>query len=99
TEVPAFPVTLTDDEGTAVDVAADPEKIVSLTPATTETLSALGAGDRGVATDDGSDYPEEAVALPDVATFSSVDVEKVVALSPELVVGGVVRRQSDWTAH
>jgi cobalamin transport system substrate-binding protein len=88
TEAPAFPVTLTDDEGTAVDVAAEPEKIVSLTPATTEVLFALGAGDRVVATDDGSDYPEEAVALPDVATFSSVDVEKVVALEPDLVLAG-----------
>lgn len=85
---PAFPVTVTDDEGTAVELAAEPKKIVSLTPATTEILFALGAGDRVVATDDASDYPEEAVALPDVATFSSVDVEKVVALSPDLVIAG-----------
>jgi iron complex transport system substrate-binding protein len=85
---PAFPVTVTDDEGTSVELAAEPKKIVSLTPATTEILFALGAGDRIVATDDGSDHPEQAVALPDVATFSSVDVEKVVALSPDLVVAG-----------
>ena len=85
---PAFPVTVTDDEGTSVELAAKPKKIVSLTPATTEILFALGAGDRIVATDDGSDHPEQAVALPDVATFSSVDVEKVVALSPDLVVAG-----------
>ena len=58
TAAPAFPVTLTDDEGTAVELAAEPEKIVSLTPATTEILFALGAGDRVVATDDGSDYPD-----------------------------------------
>ena len=37
---PAFPVTLTDDEGTAVKLAAEPQKIVSLTPAATETLFA-----------------------------------------------------------
>jgi iron complex transport system substrate-binding protein len=85
---PAFPVAVTDDEGTSVELAAEPKKIVSLTPATTEILFALGAGDRIVATDDGSDHPEQAVALPDVATFSSVDVEKVVALSPDLVVAG-----------
>ncbi|HET9085211.1 MAG TPA: ABC transporter substrate-binding protein [Candidatus Limnocylindrales bacterium] len=85
---PAFPVTVTDDEGTSVELPAEPKKIVSLTPATTEILFALGAGDRVVATDDGSDYPEKAAALPDVATFSSVDVEKVVALSPDLVVAG-----------
>lgn len=85
---PAFPVTVTDDEGTSVELGAEPQRIVSLTPATTEILFAIGAGDRVVATDDGSDHPEDAVALPDVATFSSVDVEKVVALEPDLVVAG-----------
>ena len=84
----AFPVTVTDDEGTPVDIAAEPETIVSLTPANTEILFELGAGERVVATDDGSDFPEAAVALPDVATFSSVDVEKVVALEPDLVLAG-----------
>lgn len=85
---PAFPVTITDDEGTSVELAAEPKKIVSLTPATTEILFQLGAGDRVVATDDGSDYPRQATALPHVATFSSVDVEKVVALEPDLVLAG-----------
>jgi iron complex transport system substrate-binding protein len=85
---PAFPVSLTDDEGTPVELPAEPKKVVSLTPATTEILFALGAGDRVVATDDGSDHPDQAASLPDVATFSSVDVEKVVALSPDLVVAG-----------
>jgi iron complex transport system substrate-binding protein len=84
----AFPATLTDDEGTSVVIPADPQTIVSLTPATTEILFALGAGDRIVATDDGSDYPAEAVALPDVATFSSVDTEKVVAAGADLVIAG-----------
>ena len=40
----AFPLTLVDDEGTAVTIASRPERIVSLTPATTEILFALGAG-------------------------------------------------------
>lgn len=84
----AFPVTVTDDEGTKIELAAEPQAIVSLTPATTEILFAIGAGDRVVATDDGSDYPAEAVDLPDVASFSKVDVEKVVSLAPDLVVAG-----------
>jgi iron complex transport system substrate-binding protein len=88
TPAAAFPVTVTDDEGAAVEIAAEPDRIVSLTPANTEILFALGAGDRVVATDDSSDYPDAAVALPDVATFSSVDVEEVVALEPDLVVAG-----------
>ena len=52
TPAPAFPATLTDDEGTGVTLAAEPQKIVSLTPATTEILFALGAGDRGRRDDD-----------------------------------------------
>src|SRR5258706_8907875 len=43
-EAPAFPTTITDDEGTKVSLAAAPTKIVSLTPAATETLFALGVG-------------------------------------------------------
>ena len=73
---------LTDDEGTAVTLNAAPQKIVSLTPAVTETLFAVGAGDRVVATDDSSDYPAEAKPLPDVVTFGTVDVEKIVSLDP-----------------
>ncbi|HYN48335.1 MAG TPA: helical backbone metal receptor [Candidatus Nanopelagicales bacterium] len=84
----AFPLTLTDDEGTAVTIPARPERIVSLTPATTEILFAVGAGARVVATTDFDDYPAEAVALPDVASFQGVDVEKIVGLEADLVVAG-----------
>lgn len=83
-----FPVTLADDEGTAVELAAEPERIVSLTPATTEILFELGAGDRVLATDSGSDYPEAAAGLPDVADFSSVDIEQIVSLDADLVIAG-----------
>lgn len=85
---PAFPATLTDDEGTAVKLSAEPRRIVSLTPATTEILFALGAGPRVVATTDFDDFPPEAVALPDGASYTSVDVEKIVGLEADLVVAG-----------
>ena len=88
TPVPPFPATLTDDEGTAVTLKAEPQKIVSLTPATTEILFALGAGPRVVATTDFDDYPPAAVALPDVASYTSVDVEKIVGLGTDLVIAG-----------
>jgi iron complex transport system substrate-binding protein len=84
----AFPVTLTDDEGTDVTLPSEPRRIVSLTPGTTEILFALGAHDRVVATDSASDYPPEAVPLPDVASFGTVDVEHVVGLQPDLVIAG-----------
>lgn len=87
---PAFPVSLTDDEGTVVDLAAEPQRIVSLSPANTEILFAIGAGERVVATDNASDYPAEAVDLPDVIAFEGftvvVDVEQIVALEADLVV-------------
>jgi iron complex transport system substrate-binding protein len=88
TPAPSFPVTLTDDEGGTVALAAEPQKIVSLTPAVTETLFAVGAGPRVVATDDSSDYPPEAKPLPDVVTLGTVDIEKIVSLSPDLVIAG-----------
>ena len=89
TAPPAFPVTVTDDEGTAVTIPAEPQKIVSLTPATTETLFALGAGSRVVGkVEDVANFPPEAASIPVVATFSSVDVEKIVSSGADLVVSG-----------
>lgn len=89
TPVASFPVTLTDDEGTEVTIAAEPQKIVSLTPATTEILYTIGAGDRVVAkVEDPASFPPESVDLPDVATYAGVDIEQIVALEPDLVVSG-----------
>ena len=86
---PAFPTTLTDDEGTAVTLPAEPTKIVSLTPSATETLFALGVGDRVVGkVEDLSVYPPDAAKIPDVAKFGEVDVEKIVGLGTDLVIAG-----------
>ena len=89
TPAPTFPVTITDDEGTAVEIPAEPRHIVSLTPAATETLFALGVADRVVAkVEDIAAYPPEADDLPVVATFQGVDVEQIVALEADLVIAG-----------
>jgi iron complex transport system substrate-binding protein len=89
TSAPTFPVTLTDDEGTDVTIPAEPRKVVSLTPATTETLFAIGAGHRVVGkVEDLANFPAEAADVPVVATFAGVDVEQIVALEPDLVVSG-----------
>jgi iron complex transport system substrate-binding protein len=89
TDAPAFPATLTDDEGTSVTIAAEPTKIVSLTPAATETLFELGVGDRVIGkVEDFSVYPPAAAQVPDVAKFGSVDVEKIVGLGTQLVIAG-----------
>ncbi|TAK00102.1 MAG: ABC transporter substrate-binding protein [Chloroflexota bacterium] len=89
TPAPTFPLTITDDEGTSVQIATEPRHIVSLTPAATETLFALGAGDRVVAkVEDIAAYPPGADDLPVVATFQGVDVEQIVSLEADLVIAG-----------
>ena len=86
---PAFPITLTDDDGETVTLAAEPRRLVSLTPATTEILFALGVGDRVLAkVEDIADYPPAAHDIPVVATYQGVDVEKIVGLQPDLVIAG-----------
>lgn len=82
----AFPLTVTDDEGTQVTIAALPQRIVSLSPANTEIVFALGAGDRLVGRTDWDDHPPEAAELTPVATFSGVIMEQLVALEPDLVL-------------
>jgi iron complex transport system substrate-binding protein len=83
-----WPRELVDDEGTAVTLGQPPQRIVSLTPATTELVFALGAGARLVGRGDFDDYPPEATALPGVATFTGVEHEQLVALEPDLVLAG-----------
>jgi iron complex transport system substrate-binding protein len=81
-----FPVTVVDVEGTEVTIEAQPQRIISLAPSTTETIFALGAGDRLVGGTDFDDYPPEAIELADVATYTGVIMEQVVALEPDLVL-------------
>ena len=89
TPLAAFPVQLTDDEGTAVTVETEPQRIVSLTPAETEILFALGAGDRVVGkVEDIAHFPPEAQDVPVVGSFDAVDVEKIVGADADLVFAG-----------
>ncbi|GAA3551147.1 cobalamin-binding protein [Zobellella aerophila] len=66
--------------------AEEARRIVSLTPHITEMLYAIGAGEQVVATDEASDYPAEARALPKVANYRSLNLEQILALRPDLVV-------------
>ena len=82
----AFPLTLTDDSGRRVTLPAPPRRIISLSPGHTETLFALGAGDRVVAVDTYSDYPPEVTRRTRLKTWPRPPVEQVVALKPDLVL-------------
>ncbi|WP_038057186.1 ABC transporter substrate-binding protein [Thermus amyloliquefaciens] len=82
----AFPLTLTDDLGRTVTVKAPPKRIVTMLPSVTETVCALGACDRIVATDDYSDWPERVKALPKAGGLYNPNPEFIVSLKPDLVL-------------
>ncbi len=77
---------VTGSDGQSVTLAAPATRIVSLAPDLTELTYAVGAGASILATVEYSDYPAEAKALPRVGDAFHVDVEKVVALKPDLVL-------------
>ena len=84
----AYPLSLKDDEGTAVTIPARPTRIVSLTPATTEILFAVGAGPRVKGVTDADDYPPAAKQITQVVKLGAVDVERIVGLGADLVIAG-----------
>jgi iron complex transport system substrate-binding protein len=83
----AYPVAVVDDRGKEHLLALAPERIVSLSPSATEVLFTLGAADRLIATDDSSDYPPAAKALPKLGGLRDA-ATKAATLAPDLVIVG-----------
>jgi iron complex transport system substrate-binding protein len=80
----AFPVTVTPAGGKAVTIATKPTRIVSLSPASTEDLFAIGAGPQVTAVDKLSDYPATAPRA-DLDAYKP-NVEAIAAKKPDLVI-------------
>ena len=83
----AQPLRLLDDSGHEVVLERPAQRIVSIAPHITELLFAAGAGDRIVGVDEHSDYPAAAQKLPRIGRHASLDLEAIVALQPDLVIG------------
>jgi iron complex transport system substrate-binding protein len=81
-----YPLTLTDDAGRSVTLAAAPARVVSLAPSNTEIVCAIGACDTLTGVTDFDDYPASVTTLPKVVINATVDAEKVVAARPDLVL-------------
>ncbi len=85
-------LTIVDDFGYKTVINKTPQRIVSLAPSNTEILFALGAGKRVVGVTDYCDYPPEAVKMKkeglieSIGGYSTVNIEKVIALKPDLVL-------------
>lgn len=73
-------------DGTAVEPAPPPRRIIALTPSLVETLFALGLGDRVVGVGDYVFWPPEAVRKPKIGGLFNPNLERIVALKPDLAV-------------
>ena len=82
----AFPVTLTDDAGRDVVLDEPPQRIISLAPSNTEIVCALDACDRIVGVTDFDDYPADIADVPKIVVQTQVDLERLVAAEPDLVL-------------
>ena len=80
-----YPLTITDDLGNSVTIEAEPERVVSLSPANTETLFALDAGGRVVGRTDYCSYPPEAAEVPSIGTYTSPNTELIISMDPDVV--------------
>jgi len=75
-----------DQTGRMVRIEKVPQKIISLAPSNTEILYALHLSDRLVGVTEYCDYPEAAKDKPKIGEFSTIDIEKVVEIQPDLIL-------------
>lgn len=77
----------TDDRSREVCLEAPATRIAALSPGATELVYAAGAGEKVVAVVAHSDYPPEAQEVPSVGSHTRMDLEALVTLIPDLVIG------------
>ena len=94
----AAPAPLRDALGRTVSLPAPPRRIVSLAPEVTETLFALGLGDRVVGVTQYCNYPPQVARLPKIGGFTNPSMERILSLRPDLVVGSRGNPRQVWQA-
>jgi len=94
----AAEIRLADDSGRSVTLKQPAQRIISLAPHVTELLFAAGAGEHVVGTVEYSNYPAAAQRIPRIGDSAQLDLERIVALKPDLIVvwqNGNAQRQLD----
>ena len=81
-------VEYTDDYGTTVNVPVNPKRVVSLSPAVTEIVFALGADSLLVGRTEFCVYPPEASRIENIGGISNLNIEKVLSCNPDLIISG-----------
>lgn len=80
------PLVAVDDAGRELRLEQAPTRIVTLAPSLTELVFAAGAGAAIVAADSSSDFPAAVRTIPRIGDAARIDVERVLALKPDLVL-------------
>lgn len=83
----AADIAIADDRGKPVTLPAPAQRIIALAPSITELVYAAGAGARLVGVARYSDYPAQAAQIPQIGDASRVDLERALALQPDLIIG------------
>jgi len=79
-------VTVVDDAGARVTLARPAQRVISMAPHITELLFAAGGGARIVGAINYSDYPAAARNIPLIGSNSQIDIERVIAMKPDLLI-------------
>lgn len=85
--ITSYPLCFVDSNKKTVTIEKKPERIVSLAPNVTETIFALGQGISLVGRTDYCDYPEEASSVASVGSITKPNIEKIIELKPDLIIG------------
>lgn len=80
------PVSVRDDDGNIVTLQQPARRVIAMAPHVTELLFAAGGGEKIVGAVSYSDYPEAARQIPRVGDNRQVDMERVIAMKPDLIV-------------
>jgi iron complex transport system substrate-binding protein len=91
-------IRLVDDRGARIELPAPPRRIVTLLPSLTESVCALGACGQLVGTDRYSNWPRDVLALPKLGGLDDAQIERIVALKPDVVLAGPSTRALDRLA-
>lgn len=85
-EAAAFPVTVEDSLGRQVRIESRPEQIGSMAPSATETLFAVGAGNRVAGVTTADDYPQEVEDIEKIGDYQQMNTEKIASLGIDLIL-------------
>ena len=82
-----YAIKVVDEDGNIIELERPAKRIISLAPSITEILFAINAGKQLVGVIEYSDFPPEAKTVPVVGRFDRLDIEKILELEPDLIIG------------